>query len=87
MHTVDLLEQALACAERLGYRARQEWLGGQGGGVCEYSGQKWLFLDLAMNASEQLEQVRLVLESDPAIFLADLSPALNQWLDTGRRAA
>ena len=40
MHTVDLLEQACALAEQLGYRTRQEWLGGSGGGACEFGGRK-----------------------------------------------
>ena len=34
MHTVDLLEEALGLVERVGYRVRQEWLDGGGGGGC-----------------------------------------------------
>jgi len=57
MHTVELREQALALAEQLGYRIREEWLGGSGGGQCEFAGCRWIFVDLALNAEEQLEQV------------------------------
>ena len=31
MHTLDKLERAIAAVEKLGYRVRQEWLGGSGG--------------------------------------------------------
>ncbi len=57
MHTVELLAQALQVAGQLGYRTRQEWLGGSGGGACQVRGQKWIFLDLALGPAEQLQQV------------------------------
>lgn len=66
MHTVELLEAALAAAEKAGYRVREEWLGGSGGGGCEIRGQKWLFLDLALGPSDQLEQVLETLAREPA---------------------
>jgi hypothetical protein len=64
MHTVDLLAQALATAQRLGFRVRQEWLGGMGG-ACELRGQKWLFLDEALSPAEQLAVVLDALREDP----------------------
>jgi hypothetical protein len=67
MHTVDLLDQALALADSLGYRVRQEWLGGSGGGGCEIRGQKWLFLDLALTPVEQFSQVLDALRGDPRL--------------------
>ena len=67
MHTVDLLEQAIALAGALGYRVRQEWLGGSGGGGCEIRGQKWLFVDLAQAPVEQFTQVLGVLQADPKL--------------------
>ena len=86
MHTVDLREQALVLAQRLGYRIREEWLGGSGGGQCEFAGSRWIFVDLALNAAEQLEQVAEALRSDPAIHSAPLSPALRRLLG-GRKSA
>lgn len=80
MHTVDLLEQALQTAQRLGYKLRQEWLGGSGGGGCEIKGQKWMFLDLALSPSEQLEQVAEALMREPGIARLDLSPPLRKLL-------
>jgi len=86
MHTVELLEEACRVAQSLGYRIRQEWLGGTGGGACEFAGQKWLFIDLALNAIEQLEQVAGALRDDAGIYVAPLSAPLQQVLDI-RRAA
>jgi hypothetical protein len=80
MHTVDLLEQACALAEQLGYRTRQEWLGGCGGGACEFGGRKWIFVDLALSVIEQLEQVAEALRQDPSIYLVDVPPVLRQVL-------
>jgi hypothetical protein len=80
MHTVDLLEQACEIAEQLGYRTRHEWLGGSGGGACEFAGKKWIFVDLALSVFEQLEQVTEALRRDPGIYLIDLSPPMRQVL-------
>ena len=87
MHTVDLREQALALAEQLGYRIREEWLGGSGGGQCEFAGCRWIFVDLALNAEEQLEQVAEALRSDPAIHSAPLGPALRRHLGVRKSAS
>ena len=86
MHTVELLEQMLAVAGRLGYRTRMEWLGGIGGGACELRGQKWLFVDLALTTGEQLDQVATTLQDDPAIHITPLPPAVREALGL-RRAA
>jgi len=80
MHTVDLLAEALAVAKRLGFRIRQEWLGGTGG-VCELKGQRWIFLDDALSPAEQLGIVLDALREDPALHLlpleGDLARAVN----------
>ncbi len=86
MHTVELLEQACAIAEQLGYQTRQEWLGGAGGGACEFAGRKWIFIDLAQSVFEQLDQVTDALRQDPGIHLVELSPPMRQVLGI-RRAA
>ncbi len=86
MHTVEMLEQALATAERMGYKIRQEWLGGVGGGACEFAGQKWIFVDLALNAIEQLEQVRKALRDDPSIYVIDLPRPMQKLLNLPKAA-
>lgn len=86
MHTVDLLEQALLTAERIGIRYRQDWLGGGGGGVCELKGQKWIFLDLAQSPAEQLDQVLEALRQDPRVLNLQLSPELRSRLGLRKSA-
>jgi hypothetical protein len=65
MHTVELLEQALDLAARLGYSVRQEWLAGCGSGGCELKGHKLFFLDLDLSPDEQLEQALETLRREP----------------------
>src|SRR4029079_19772269 len=57
MHTVELLNEAVDTARRLGYEVRQDWLGGNGGGHCLVRGRKWLLLDVAQTVDEQLDIV------------------------------
>ena len=57
MHTVEVLQEAVEAARRLGYEVRQDWLGGDGGGHCIVRGRKWLLLDVAQTADEQLDIV------------------------------
>jgi hypothetical protein len=77
MHTVELLQDAIEVAEQLGYRIRHEWLGGAGGGACEFGGRKWIFVDMALNTVEQLDQVAHAVSEDPGIYLVDLPPHLR----------
>ncbi len=86
MHTVDLLARTIEAAEELGYGVRREWLGGVGGGLCEFGGRKWIFIDLALNVVEQLEQVAAALRHDPACSRLPLAPAVAQVVEL-RRAA
>lgn len=81
LHTVEVLEIARSFSERLGYRVREEYLGGVGGGACELRGQKWLFLDLSMNATEQLGVVLDTLRSDPSLLLFTPPRCLRGLLD------
>ncbi len=86
MHTVELLEQAVTVAERLGYGIRYEWLGGQGCSACEFGGRKWMFIDLAVSTTEQLEQIAEALQADPGVHLLPLNAPLQELL-TKHRAA
>ncbi len=86
MRTVELLKQCCETAEKLGYQIRHEWLGGSGGGACEFGGRKWIFVDLALNTEEQLAQVSEALQQDPGVHLCSLSNQLSRHLGI-RRAA
>jgi hypothetical protein len=86
MHTVELLEQALALVGRLGYRIRHESLAGSGGGGCELRGRKLFFLDLDLGPAEQLDQALETLRREPqAAGLAE-SPELRELVEVRRSA-
>jgi len=88
MLTVDLLDQALRAAERFGYRVRHEWLGASGSGGCEYQGQKWLFLDLGLNPTEQLQVVADVLARESHLDQQTLlDPKLRGFVGARKMAA
>ena len=88
MQTFTLLKEAIVLAESLGYSIRHEWLGGAGGGSCEIAGRKWLFVDLALNPLEQLDQLLEALRADPQIYAASSSVTelLRDCLDLRRSA-
>ena len=78
MHTVELLEEAIGIAKQHGYQIRHEWLGGSGGGACEFGGSKWIFVDLALNTHEQLLQVTDALRAGAALREASDDQASTQ---------
>ncbi len=82
MHVVDALDDSLRLAKQIGYRIRQEWLEGSGGGGCEIRGQKYLFLDLSLGPDEQLDQVLDTLKHDPALAEAEVPCKLRPLLRT-----
>jgi len=63
MHTVDLLEEALALAERNGFSIRRQWLAEGLGGMCRIGDQRVLFINLAASSDEQLGQAIQALRS------------------------
>jgi hypothetical protein len=79
MHTVELLEQALDLAARLGYTIRQDCLAGRGGG-CELKGRKLFFLDLDLGPDEQLEQIVETLRCEPAAATLPMPGELRELL-------
>jgi hypothetical protein len=80
MHTVDLLDQAIDVAKRLGYSVRQDSFAGCGGGGCELKGRKFLFLDLDLGPEEQLDQVAAALRGEPAAATLPMSRELGELL-------
>jgi hypothetical protein len=86
MHSVELLEQSLAIAEKLGYTIRHEWLGGVGGGACEFAGRKWIFVDLSLSVIEQLDQVTEALKLDPGLAFVEVPSQVQASLGLKRAA-
>lgn len=81
MHTVEMLREAVEVAKRLGYEVRQDWLGGDGGGHCLVRGRKWLLLDVAQTAEEQLDVVADALRGESGAARAVRSRELADRLD------
>ena len=81
MHSVELLQEAIALAQQLGYRVRQEWVG-TGGGICQFRGERWLFIDLSQTVLEQLESVRQALASSPRWKQCSTSPQMRRLLES-----
>ncbi|HVT29519.1 MAG TPA: hypothetical protein VHE81_15995 [Lacipirellulaceae bacterium] len=81
MHTVELLNEAVETARRLGYEVRHDWLGGNGGGHCLVRGRKWLLLDVAQSADEQLDVVAEALRQEHGAKQAIKSAELAKRLD------
>lgn len=86
MHTVELMEQMLALAKQLGYTVRMEDLGGEGGGICEFGGKRWLFVDLTASIADQLHRTCDSLRHDPRLEGLTLSPEIDRAF-LGRQAA
>lgn len=86
MHTIELLEQAIATATASGCVVRQEWLGGAAAGACEIKGRRHVFIDLSLSPREQLDQVLEALASWPAALQFCQSPQLQALVEC-RRAA
>jgi len=63
MHTVDLLDEALALAERNGFSVRRQWLAEGLGGMCRIGEQRVLFVNLAASTDEQLGHAVVALRS------------------------
>ena len=80
MHTVELLDQAIAVAQREGFEIRQDWFGGSASGACEVKGRRWIFIDLALSPREQLDQVVEALRGVSDLEPADVTPPLQALL-------
>lgn len=85
MHTVELLDAALAVAKRLGIEIRQDWLDGAGG-VCVLKGRTCLFLDLAETPQEHLELAIEALCGRPDLATLALPAELAQLLAVRKSA-
>ena len=86
MHTVELLDEAVALAAQCGVGVRQDWFGGAVGGACQIKGQPWIFIDLTLTPREQLEQVLEALREFSSPPQMSPSPQLKALLKMPRAA-
>lgn len=88
MRTLEKFEQAITLAERMGYKIRYEALAGSHGGVCEFAGNRWIFIDLGLSVDERLELVSEALLADASLPTGELSQELRTHLGIpGRKVA
>lgn len=83
---VRLLDEAIAMARQIGVEVRRRWLAGTGGGSYWRSGVLQVVLDREHSVEQQLATLADALRGDRRLFLAEMSPALAEFLDF-RRAA
>lgn len=84
MHTVDLLEEAIALAEQTGFEIRREVLSQSGGGACRVGARWLLYIDQSLPAAEQLSQVVQALRRSAVVApLPESSPHLRNLLAPG----
>ena len=62
---LECVESWLETAKQLGYQVRYGQFDGNGGGMCEFANQKWIFMDVSLSVEEQLEQLEATIPSDP----------------------
>jgi hypothetical protein len=82
MNSVELLEEAIDAARRIGFDVREEWFGGSGGGACTVRGKKLLFLDLNLGPRDRLLQVLDALRTDPGADDIIMTTALRRLVAT-----
>lgn len=85
MHTAELLDVALKVIKQQGVRVRLEWLTAPGG-LCEFKGKRWLFLDLGATPGEQLDITLDALRTMPEVQRVELPPELRRLLNWARSA-
>jgi len=81
MDNTELLTELLDLALRLGLEVRQEFLGGNGGGLCRLRGRQVLFVDTAAAEVEQMAQTATVLAGLDELENHYITPQLRETLD------
>ncbi|HEX3870005.1 MAG TPA: hypothetical protein VHV77_06195 [Pirellulales bacterium] len=75
-----MLEHAVDAARRLGFKVREDWLGGSFG-VCELRGNRWIFLDMAQSPTDRLQAVIDAIRTEPGLHRMTIVPQLSRLLD------
>ena len=84
MEDKSVLNGLLDLAERLGVEVRHEFLGGEGGGMCQLRGKNVLFVDLAAPLTEQIAQSAAALAGLENLEEQYMIPKVRQMLEKYR---
>lgn len=76
MSAVAQFDRLAELAQSMGYQIRYENLGGTGGGLCSFSGRKFLFVDLSLSLLDQIAQMQEALSRDASLPV-NLNPAVR----------
>lgn len=76
MLTSQLVDEAIRVAEAQGFEVRYEHLGGVGTGYCQLDEKRWVVVDVAQAADEQLEQLSIAIATKPIPPEVELSKPL-----------
>jgi hypothetical protein len=89
LNIVSQIDDLIQQARRAGFEIRYEYLGGRGGGVCEFGGKRWLFVDLALSTEESWEVLRQALSdaADQNFSARDEQVALSHQSGSARNVA
>ncbi len=78
MSTVEKFDHLVTEAQQVGYKVRYDYFGGTGGGICQFGGAKWLFIDLALSVTERLDLLESQLSNDPLLANYEFSSENNR---------
>lgn len=81
MDTTDQLQAAIDVLASLEIEVRQEYLGGDSGGMCKLRGKRVVFVDLDADAATRLERCADVLRGLSDLETVYLPPHLREMLD------
>jgi hypothetical protein len=81
MRTLDLLDYLIELARRVGFEVREEWMDGGGAGACLIKGQRILFVDQSLPASERVLQIAQSLRGLDELATIYILPEARSLLD------
>lgn len=76
MFTSQLVDEAIRVLEAQGFEIRYEHLGGAGTGYCQLGEKRWVVVDVAQSAEDQLEQLAIAIATRPLPAEMQLSEQL-----------
>jgi hypothetical protein len=74
-------DQLIELAQRLGLVIRHARLGGSGGGIAHFKGQRQLFIDLEAAPADQLEQTARAMANLPELETQFIRPDVRRLLE------
>lgn len=87
MNLSDRLEALLTLAEQIGLEVRAEFMGGDGGGLCQLKGRRILFVDTSADVATRYERTLAAIADLPEVDDHYLVPEVRRDIDHQRHSA